>query len=131
VQSYRNQTLGEEDLIILGNRIALVEVTLESPIESRIVDLCEPEVLVRMDIAPDEVAARERRTTQQIAERLFAAGWAGLRWWSAFFGEWHGTVLFLDRMADGSLSYGTPEPLRLTDDAVEEAAQLLGIQLIR
>ena len=77
VQSYRNQTLEEDDLFIMGNRLALVEVTLESPVDSRIVDLCEPEVLAGMDIGPDEVAARERRTTQKIAEQLFAGGSAG------------------------------------------------------
>lgn len=131
VQSYRNQTLEEDDLIILGNRLALVEVTLESPIDSRVVDLCEPTVLARTAVRPDNVAARERRTTQRIAEQLFVDGWAGLRWWSSFFGEWHGTVLFLDRVAIGSLSYGAPAPLHLTTDAVEEAARLLGIQLDR
>jgi hypothetical protein len=129
VQSYRNQTLDQDDLFIMGNRLALAEVTLESPIDSRIVDLCDPEVLARIETGPDEVAARERRATQLIAEQLFADGWAGLRWWSAFFGEWHGTVLFLDRMADSSLSYGPPEPLQLANDALEEAARLLGIQL--
>lgn len=131
VQSYRNQTLDQDDLFIMGNRLALVEVTLESPIDSRIADLCEPEVLARMNTGPDEVAARERRTTQQISEQLFADGWAGLRWWSAFFGEWHGTVLFLDRVADGSLSYGAPVRLHPRSEAVEEAARLLGIQLAR
>ena len=91
VQSYRNQTLDQDDLFIMGNQLALVEVTLEPPVDSRIADLREPEVLARMDTGPDQVAARERRTTQQVAEQLFADGWAGLRWWSAFFGEWHGT----------------------------------------
>jgi hypothetical protein len=38
-------------------------------------------------------------------------------------------VLFLDRVAGGSLSYGAPEPLRLTSEAVEEAARMLGIEL--
>jgi hypothetical protein len=82
-----------------------------------------------METAPDEVAAWERRTTQRIAEQLFADRWAGLRWWSAFVGEWHGTVLFLDRVANRSLSYGTPEPLHFTDDAVEETARVFGVQL--
>lgn len=129
VQSYRNQTLEEDDLFIMGNRLALVEVMIESALDSRIADLCDPEVLARMDTGPDEVAARERRTTQQIAYQLFTEEWVGLRWWSIFFGEWHGTVLFLDHLPDGSLSYGKPEALRLASDAVEEAARLLGIQL--
>jgi hypothetical protein len=30
VQSYRNQTPEQDDLFIIGNRLALVEVTLES-----------------------------------------------------------------------------------------------------
>lgn len=81
--------------------------------------------------AASEVAARERRTTQKIAEQLFAEGWAGLRWWSAFFGEWHGTALFLDCLAEGSLTYGRPKALQRTSHAVEEAARLLGIKLGR
>jgi hypothetical protein len=131
VQSYRNQTLDEEDLFVLGHGLALVEVTLDSAAESGVANLCDPEVLARMGTGPDEVAARERRITQAIAEKIFAEGRVGLRWWSAFFGEWHGTVLFLDRIDAGSLSYGTPEPLDITNAAVEEAARILGIELAR
>lgn len=130
VQSYRNGTLEEDDLFVLGHRLALVELTLDPEAQSRVADLCEPEVLARMDIPPDEIAARDRRTTQRIAEQVFADGWIGLRWWSAFFGEWRGTVLFLDRMGDGALSHDTPRPLALSDDAVEEAARLLGIRIL-
>lgn len=54
---------------------------------------------------PDEVAAWESRTTQQIAERLFRNGWAGLRWWSAFFGT--GTALFCSWIAWRKARYPT------------------------
>ena len=129
IQSYRNQTLDEDDLFILGRRLALVEVTVESAVAARVADLCDPKVLALLSTGPDEVAARERRTTQRIAENLFTNEWTGLRWWSAFFGEWHGIVIFLDRVGDGDMSYGPPEPLALSDEAVEEAARLLGIHL--
>jgi hypothetical protein len=129
VQSYRNQKLDEHDLFILGHRLALVEVTLDAAPGERIADLCDPAELVRIGTGPDQVAARERRTTQGIAEQLFGDGWVGLRWWSAFFGEWHGTVLFLDRMDADWFSYGLPEPLHLRDPVIEETAHLLGIEI--
>lgn len=127
LQSFRNQTLEENDLLVLGRRLALVEITTDSEMDLGIADLCDPALLDRIGVGPDQVAARERRTTQEIAQDLFREGWAGLRWWSAFFGEWHATILFLDRMAEGWLSFGDPQPLNLSDPSVEEASRLLGI----
>jgi hypothetical protein len=127
LQPLRNQTLEDADLSVLGHRLALVEVTLESLPGQEIADLCAPALLAEQDIRPDRIAARERRATQRIAADLLAGEWSGLRWWSVFFGEWHGTVLFLDDLHEDALRYGTPEPLHLDHSAVREAARLLGI----
>jgi hypothetical protein len=129
LQRYRNQEepLDDADLILWGHRLALVSVNLESTVWTEIADLCDPETLVADGIRPDSTAARIRATSQGVAATVFDAGRAGLRWWSAFFGEWHTLVLFVDRLAPGALSYGTPEPLHLTTAHLTEAVRLLDI----
>jgi hypothetical protein len=64
---------------------------------------------------------------QQIASTLHARGHAGPRWWSAFWGEWHTTALFRDRIPADAITYGAPLPVDITMPAVAEAARLLDI----
>jgi hypothetical protein len=53
-----------------------------------------------------------------------------LRWWSAFCSDWHAVVLFRDRLGS-PLACTDPEPLSLRNDALREAARLLGLRLAR
>lgn len=126
IQFFRGQVLGTPDLVVAGRTLAISSVALPSEIHDRVADLCNPRVLVRLGTRPDDVAARTRRTTQHIAQSVFAGGHAGLRWWSAFFGEWHTVVLFRDRV-QASLAWTSPEALSLDDDRLRDAARLLGI----
>jgi hypothetical protein len=128
LQDLRNQSLEDSDLIEYGHRLALAQATLEDEAFEGIADLCDPQVLARLGIAPDEIAAASRGTTRAIAERLHAEGFTGLRWWSAFMGEWHTLVLFLDRMAAPS-GFSSPEALRPDHPALRDAAGWLNIQL--
>jgi hypothetical protein len=84
IQDLRNQDLEPDDLVEGGHRYALVETTLPDAVFEDIADLCAPDEIARLNVAPDTVAARERRTTQALSERLHEEGWAGLRWWSVF-----------------------------------------------
>lgn len=59
--------------------------------------------------------------------RFDLRGHAGLRWWSAFWGEWHTTVLFRDRIPADAITYGVPLPLGIAMPPVVEAARLLDI----
>ncbi|HEX8241997.1 MAG TPA: RES family NAD+ phosphorylase [Longimicrobium sp.] len=131
IQRYRNQPapLEPADLTAYGHALALVEVTVRARVAERIADLCDPEVLARHAIAPDRTAARDRAASQSIAAGLHAGGYAGLRWWSAFFGEWHTVVLFRGRLAAGDLRYAGPARLSVDDSAVREAARSLDVPL--
>ncbi|MBI4545984.1 MAG: RES family NAD+ phosphorylase, partial [Gemmatimonadetes bacterium] len=99
LQDLRNQPLADEDLFELGHRYALSSVQLPESVFAEIVDLCDPPTVAELDTPPDQVAALSRETTQAISRRLYDAGYAGFRWWSTFFGEWHGLVIFRDRLA--------------------------------
>lgn len=129
IQGYRNspEPLTNEDLTVWGHRCALVSVGLAPDRWPRIEDLCEPAALAELQITADRPAYRDRRLTQQIASALHTRGHAGLRWWSAFWGEWHTTVLFRDRIPADTITYGTPRPLDVAMRSVAEAARLLDI----
>lgn len=131
IQGFRGMTIDGSDLMRGGHPLALVSVGLRESVLGGILDLCDPAELARLGIGPDEVAARDRATTQAIAARAFALGHTGLRWWSAFFGEWRSVVLFLDRSEAGRAVYGAPEPLELTHPALRTAAELIGVGLPR
>ncbi len=129
IQGYRNspEALTNDDLTVWGHRYALVPVSLASDLWPKIEDLCEPAALTELQITADLPAYRDRRFTQQIATTLHTRGHAGLRWWSAFWGEWHTTVLFRDRIPADAITCGTPLPLDIALPPVVEAARLLDI----
>ena len=116
-----------DDLTRWGRRLAIASATLDPAVWTRIPDLCDPATLSLHDLRPDQIAYRSRRETQRIAQDLHAGGEVGLRWWSAFWGEWHGVVLFHDRLPASALTYDEPTRLDLETPAVREAAHLLGI----
>lgn len=117
IQDLRSQTLDAEDLSEYGHPLALVQVTLAPQVLARMADLCDPATLATLEVAPDDVCARDRTTTRAIAVRLYRAGYTGVRWWSAFFGEWHTLVLFRDRL-DPPPAFGEPELLHIAHPAV-------------
>jgi hypothetical protein len=131
IQRFRSQPapLEQADLVVAGQTLALVAVTLSPAASAGVADLCDPELLARHGIRPDDTAARARPPSQRAAADLHAAGHAGLRWWSAFFGEWHSVVLFRDRLEPGALDYGAPAPLHLAHPALTEAALALDVPL--
>lgn len=128
LQHYRGQTLGEEDLLVGGHRLALVGGTVTDAVREGVADLCDPGVLVRLGVRPDETASRDRGITQRIAATVHAAGHTGVRWWSALSGDWHTVTLFRERLPDAP-EYGAPEPLTLAHPALREAARAIGVGL--
>lgn len=91
-------------------------------------DLCDPEALRSLGIPPDRVAARDREATQAIAGLVAETGASGLRWWSAFFGEWHTLAVFVDRLAAGTLEFGKPRAIAPGDPALAGAMAALGMR---
>ena len=64
-------------------------------------------------------------------QTLDADGAAGFRWWSSLSGDWHGTVLFVERLPVGVPAFGTPEPLAIASPVVRAACLELGIAVRR
>ncbi len=126
---WRGRRIDARHLERAGFPLALVEMRwsgVDPP-----ADLCDPATLVALRLAPDRVASRHRTVTQPIARAVWARRAAGLRWWSRFFGDWHTTVLFTARVPAGALHPAEPEALSPESPAVAEAAQLLGIEVLR
>ncbi len=129
IQRYRGRSIGAHHLTEFGHPLALVEVSLAPRVRARIADLCDPAVLQQHGIRPDRTAARDIRTTQAIARSLHEAGASGLRWWSAFFGEWHMLVLFADRLSTSDLALGQPTALDLRSPVLVQAAAAIGVRI--
>lgn len=131
IQRFRSQPrpLDAADLMVAGHTLALVSITVSPAASAGIADLCDPAFLARLGIRPDETAARARPPSQRAAAEVHAAGHAGLRWWSAFMGEWHTVVLFRERLEARALVYGAPVPLGLRHPSLTAAALALDVPL--
>lgn len=127
IQGLRGNVLEAEDLTRWNRPLALVSVQVDDQVIANVADLCDPASLVSLGVRPDTLAARERAVTQSLSQTVFDSGYSGLRWWSAFIGEWHSTVLFLETLGSKALVYGEPEVLDLNHSAVREAAAILDI----
>lgn len=129
MQPWRGQEIGAPHLLRAGHPLALVQMSLPETLASKLVDLCNPKVLANLDVCPDRTASRHREVTQPLSRRVWEEGASGLRWWSAFWGDWHTTVLFTARAGD-TVEFGQPYPLTLEHPALTKAAELLGIQIV-
>jgi hypothetical protein len=109
--------------------LALVEARLPLEVNAALPDLGDPAVLQRLGIRPDHLASRDRRTTQAISRALHDRGLPGLRWWSALSGDWHATVLYLDRVDVRAIVYGEPDALSIDHPVARETARLLDMPI--
>jgi hypothetical protein len=128
LQPWRGRPLSEALLKQGGLPLSLVRVRLDDVGSHEVADLCDPELLARLGVAPDRLASRLRWVTQPLAASLWQRDFGGLRWWSSFWGEWHTVVLFLERVRD-RLTFGEPEPLTIESAPVLEAARLMGMEV--
>jgi hypothetical protein len=108
---------------------ALVSARLPEGAENVIADLADGAILAALEIRADHLASMDRRRTRAISRIVHDAGYAGLRWWSALHGDWHTTVIYLDRIALEKIEFGTPEPLTVSHPAVMAAAASLGLEV--
>jgi hypothetical protein len=129
IQSYRGLQLRGHHLRRSGRALALAPVRVADSVWSAVVDLCDPDELARRRIGPDTLASRDFTRTRAVAEALYQDGRTGLRWWSAFSGDWHTLVVFCGRLSGADLEFGQPERVGLVHPAVRGAAAELGIRL--
>ncbi len=129
LQSFRGRRLHAAHLRRFGHALAVVDVTLPDDAAAGLADLTDPAVLGRHHLRPDTLASRDVQRTQAVSRALHGAGYPGFRWWSSLSGDWHATVLFLDRVLPHRLAWGAPQALALPHPAVADAALELGIRL--
>jgi hypothetical protein len=113
-------------LVRFGRQLALA--SLELPDEAATIDLDDPTTLSAEGLRPSRVATRHRTVTQRYAAELHAArpDAIGIRWWSTLESSWINWTLF-DRTAK-ALRLGEVRTLTITDPAVQEAADFLGLR---
>ena len=108
--------------------LALVEAWVPEPLFDALPDLGDPQLLVELGIRPDDLSSRDRLVTQRISRRLHDEhGLAGFRWWSAFGGQWHVALLYMDRVDPAGIHYEDPDPLHLAHSVIRAAAAELRI----
>jgi hypothetical protein len=131
LQDFRTQILTRAHLKRNGRPLALVSVDVPLETFHSLPDLADPATLRHYDLRPDVLSLPRphRRTTQAIARRIWDDGQAGLRWWSAFHGEWHTTVLFVERVPLSLLAFASPTAASLRDPAVIAGAEAAGMRL--
>jgi hypothetical protein len=122
--------ISREDLTSAGNPRALVPVRLPRELADRVPDFGRGDVLERFGVRADELCSRDRRVTQAAARRIHQHPdqVPGFFWWSAFHGDWHVLLLFLDRAPLALLEFGEPQIVAVDDAEVREAGEVLGLE---
>jgi hypothetical protein len=122
---FREGDLTEESLLRDGLPLALAAIELPDVVQ--IIDLDDPELLMREELRPSRVATRHREVTQPQALALYRRHRfaAGLRWWSTFEALWPNFTIF--ERAAKRLQLRDVRALSLDDPAVVEAAAFLGL----
>lgn len=129
LQRYRGQSIDRPELREFGHPLAVVQINIGLR-DRRIADLCDPEELVRYGVRPDALMSRDLALTQGLSRKLHDADVTGFRLWSALTGDWHATVLFMDRVDDGwALHFGEPRELALDSPELLEMARVLAISV--
>ena len=130
IQRYRGQRLRWHHLREFGRPLALVSVTFAQENAPLIANLCDPAELLRYQCRPDEFMSRDLSRTQGDSRRLHDHELAGFRIWSSLSGDWHSTVLFVERFTGQfALRFGTPSELDLHSPPVRDAARELSISI--
>lgn len=131
IQHRHGQRLRAQDLAEAGRPLAVVKVTVRIPSPRSVANLCEPRELHRLACRPDQLLSRDLKRSQRGSRRLHKTGLHGFRVWSALTGDWHCTVLFMDRVSRWpSLAFGKPSRITRTSRYLAEAAKVLDILLV-
>lgn len=105
--------------VLPGSRRALAAYELEN---TRIIDLDDPQNLVKHGLRPSQVVTRNRRVTQRWALDLFRKKrWGGVRWWSYYEPDWASFGLW----TLAGLRVVNVSPLSQRHPAVQEAMRVL------
>lgn len=114
--------------LLFRRNLPLAVAALELDPAATLIDLDDPRVLLRENLAPSRVATRQRSVTHSSALDLHQQypETAGLRWWSTFEALWAHVTLF--ERAVPRLQVRGVLPVALGDPALGEAADWLGLR---
>jgi hypothetical protein len=123
---FRGRRLTPARLRRRGLPLGLAEIEIDE--RAALIDLDDPDVLVRERLRPSRVATRDRSLTQPQALDLYRRHRkaAGLRWWSTWEALWANVTLF-DRARPGLRVIAARE-LTLDTPALVEAADAFGLR---
>ncbi|SMX95808.1 hypothetical protein BSP109_02904 [Brevibacterium sp. Mu109] len=97
--------------------------TYEIPDSSRLADLADPNVLLRLGVhRVTHIVERNKRRTQRLAANIHDSGeWDGITWWSYY----HPSVTLVATWLDDEVTHVDTSALSIGGDTVQQAAQLI------
>ena len=111
-----------------GRIRALANISL-SHSATPLVDLNDPETMLRFNLRPSQIATMNRQTTQNTARLIFDSGAIGFTWWSTLEASWTNAVLFESRVIKHLSIAGNIKRLTTSTQEVIEASTILKIGL--
>lgn len=98
--------------------------------EVKILDLTEPDNLVKLNIKPSDMATHTRQITQDISAKIFTQGYDGFLWWSVLESRWTNVTLYELRIKD-KIEIGNIEKLSIEVRELQSALELLNITILK
>ncbi len=130
IQGFRGQKISAIHLQRPDDLLVSI-VHFELTVARKVINLDDPETLLKHNILPSQVMTRNRKITREIARRLYLTGAKGLLWPSSLESSWINASLFQMRVSGLLSVVGDIRPLSLDLPELEEASNILGISIYR
>lgn len=128
IQAFRGQKLVNADLRMRSGEPLALAAFDDSALD-RLVDLDDPDELLRRGLRPSLVATRKRVVTREIALRIFQEGANGFAWWSTLESSWANMTLFAERAVPALRLVDVLEPLTVSHPPLRSAADMIGVRV--
>jgi hypothetical protein len=128
IQGFRGQTISAIHLQ-RPDELTLSLANFELRDSNNIMNLDDPNTLVKHKILPSQIMTRDRSVTRAISRRLYVAGAGGLLWPSSLEFSWINASLFESRALPLLSVPAKILPLTLNLPELVEAAGILGVTI--
>ena len=127
IQVFRGQTITQSEIDHPNKNLIRSIVEYELEVSDRILDLDDPQVLLRLDLRPSQVMTHNRNTTRNISEQIHREIAKGFFWPSTLEASWINITLFESRRENSLSLKTTPQRLTIEMPELHEAAKILGV----